>query len=61
MFKKFKNPGGLQGFNQLFMADDVAHYCRVPKFLEQNTNFTEEQLKALVLPKESQVSMIIRR
>jgi len=54
-------PCGLQGFNQLFMADDVEHGCRVPEFLVQNTNFTQDQLKALVLPRVSQVSMIFRR
>lgn len=50
-------PCGLQGFNQLFMADDVAHWCRLPEFLLISTNFTKEQLKSLAIPKDSEVRL----
>ncbi|ODM95937.1 Organic cation transporter 1 [Orchesella cincta] len=49
-------PCGLQGFNQLFMANDVAHWCRVPEFLLSSTNLTMEQLKYLVLPKDPETN-----
>ncbi|CAG7817036.1 unnamed protein product [Allacma fusca] len=45
-------PCGLQGFNQLFMADDLPHWCRLPQILHQRTNFTLDQLKRLALPQD---------
>ena len=43
-------PCGLQGFNQLFMADDLPHWCRLPQILYDRSNFSVDQLKRLALP-----------